>query len=236
MLATIVLASALAMAGQNGCTRHARHSCEDGRESSGAPLAFGAYGTPPDTPQNRADRALQQTAACLIERVPATARKVMNSDLGSDGERKQVKSVLAVAPTCYQHNWPKFDPTALHNALAQQYYQSRFTTNDPGIRPGVQPPESFAVVPAGTHGDERQQGVWFLGAIASCVTFADPEDVRALVLGPMGVDEEGRRFDQLRPAITRCVAGDAADKMTARLLRGYLAWALLRRTVGAEIQ
>lgn len=191
------------------------------------------YGRPVDSPETRAMRALRGSAACAVDTAPASARKVLESDVASLEEAKRVKSLIAVARKCYPQTWPDFPPSLVRGALAERLYLSSNQSRGPGATPAA-PPASFGVVALGTRGTADQETAWTLAAVANCVVFADARAAHELLLVPAAVDEETRRFDTLRPALDKCLAADQAKVLKAATFRGYLADALYRRTRGTS--
>ena len=194
------------------------------------------YGRPADTPENRTDGALRRAASCVNNRVPNSARKVLETPIASKDESKRAKALLGVARECFGLGWPDFQPTAFRNALAESAYRASYMLRDPAPR-GSGPknlPASFGVAPAGQEGTPEQQAAWQLAAIARCVVFVGPEDSRQLILGPRNVPEEERRFALLRAAMEQCIGADSAGLLTARTFRGFVASALIERVNAAK--
>ena len=185
------------------------------------------YGRPIDSPENRADLTMRFAARCVIDKVPASARKVLATRIGSDDEAKRVKGLPGVARECFQPQWPAFPPTAFRDAMAEVTYRKAYR-DEPAA--GDQPaPASFGVVADGEKGSPQQESSWALAAIANCAVFAGPHEARQWIIGPRNVDEEQRRFEAMRPALARCVSPQSAAVLTARNFRGPVAAALLAR-------
>lgn len=185
------------------------------------------YGRPLDTPENRGDLAMRFAARCVVDKVPASARKVLDTGIGSDDEVKRVKGLVGVARECFQPQWPAFPPTAFRDAMAEVAYRKAHRTL-PDMASGP-PPASFGVVPADRKGTPQQEAAWTMAAIANCAVFAGSREAHEWVVGPRNVDEEQRRFGLLQPAIGKCVAPGQAAALTARNFRGPVAAALLAR-------
>lgn len=192
----------------------------------------GNYGRPLDTPENRADMMLRFAARCVVEKVPSTARKVLETGIGSDDEAKRVKGLPGVGRECFQPQWPAFPATPFRDAIAEVTYRKAYRTEP--VVPDAAPPASFAIVPDGTKGTPQQEAAWQLGAIARCTVFAGPHEAHRWIVGPRNVDEEQHRFDALKPAIARCVPPQSAAALTARNFRGPVAAALLARATHTE--
>lgn len=191
------------------------------------------YGRPEPTPENLASMALRGSSYCAAQQAQATAREVLTAPLASSDEAKYVKALHMVARSCYKPNWPDFPPTAVRNALAEMAYREENRTPPKPVAAGTPPPESFAVVPADTHGTDQQEAAWYLGALANCVVFTDNAGAHEFVTGPANVAEEERRFAALAPALARCVP-PGSTKLTARAFRGFVANALLDQSHAAR--
>lgn len=201
--------------------------------ASASPLsAQQNYGRPIDTAENRAWMALRFSSRCAVSEVPASARKVLDTVIGSADEAKRVKSLVGLARKCYPGQWPAFPSTLVRGAIAESFYIEAYRTNAPTMVAKSAPPVSFGVVPAGTTGTSEQEVSWTLAAVANCIVYADAAGVRHLLLGPANVDEEIRRFDALRPSIGKCVPPAQATVLKPVTFRGYLADALFRQARG----
>lgn len=192
------------------------------------------YGRPLDTPANRAAGMLRYSGYCAVRDVPASARKVLETSIGSDDEAKRVKTLTALARKCYRPELPPFPPTAVRNSIAEALYLNAYRTTPPPAIEAGPPPASFGVVPEEQKGSEMQEAAWSLAAIARCAVFADPANARELVLGPANVDEETKRFVRLQPALAKCVGAEQAALLTPQTTRGFIADALWRTTPAAR--
>lgn len=189
----------------------------------------GEYGVPAQTPENLARFALRGSSGCALRTAPGTAVKVLTSPIASAAEAKQAKSLRVVARSCYQPQWPDFVSTDVRNAIAEAQYRERYRIMPKVLADtAVSPPASFGVAPAGVTGTPQQDSAWFLAALANCVVFAAGADVHNLIIGPVGVPEEDRRFGVLKPALSRCQPA-GSPVLTSALFRGYLADALWMR-------
>ncbi|MES2337440.1 MAG: hypothetical protein V4537_05010 [Pseudomonadota bacterium] len=192
------------------------------------PATAQRYGRPVETVENRAIGALRGSSRCAAAEAPPSARKVLDTQLASDEEKKRVRMLMAVARKCYPASWPDFPPTLVRGAIAESLYLDAHRETKPKSITGPAP-ASFGVVPAGTRGTPEQEIAWTLAAVANCVVFADAADVHHLLIGPAAVDEETKRFDALRPAIGRCLPAAQAAVLKPATFRGYLADALYRQ-------
>jgi hypothetical protein len=189
------------------------------------------YGRPVDSPENRADAVVLRAAYCTTMKASASARHIVEAEIGSEDEAKQVRKLPGVVRECFDIKWPDFPPTTFRNALAEVAYRASYSVNDPDPPvAGAAPPASFGVVPPGKKGTPEQEVAWQLAAIANCAVFVRPNQARQLILGPRNVDEEQRRFTAFLPALKQCVAAEDASVLTARNFRGFVANALLERT------
>lgn len=193
------------------------------------------YGQPLDNLENNLDLALRRAAFCIDRNVPATARRILASDIGSDEEAKRVRSAMTAGRDCFPDNRPRFNPTSFRNMVAESEYMARHRITDPeASRTGPVPlPATFSVQPAGVDGRPEQRVAWQLAAIARCTVFVDPAKARQLIIGPRNVPEEDRRFAELSPAIGKCVEPRTASQLKARDFRGFIADALLARAGGS---
>ena len=185
------------------------------------------YGRPIQSPENLGDQAMRSAARCVVDKVPGSARKVLDTDIGSDEEAKRVKGLVGVGRECFQPQWPAFPPTAFRDAMAEVTYRKAHRTEP--ANPAGALPASFGVVPADRKGTPAQEAAWGMAAIANCAVYAGPHEAHEWIVGPRNVDEEQRRFALLQPAIGRCVAPGQAAVLTARNFRGPVAAALLAR-------
>lgn len=186
------------------------------------------YGRPLETPENRADFALRGAARCVFVDVPTSARKVLETEIGSADEAKRVKGLAGVSRRCFQPQWPAFQPTAFREALAEASYREQFYRDDP-TPAETTPPASFGVVAVDAKGTPEQEAAWQLAALGNCVVFASPAAAREWVIGPRNVEEETRRFALLKPGIAQCGGPAAVATLTARNFRGAVANALFER-------
>lgn len=206
-----------------------------GATSTSAQDRFRDFGQPVDNAQTRANGALRSGAQCALLNVAPSVRKVLETTPGSKEEASRTKSMTAVSPECFPRESFTFDSTALHNALAEMTYLSRYGDKEPDLSSlGSEPPASFGVVPAGASGTPAQESTWALAALANCTVFVAPHDVRKLIMGPSDLPEEQTRFDVLKPAIGRCTHDPNMSALTPHLFRGFLANALLTRTQAAK--
>lgn len=189
------------------------------------------YGRPAPTVENRAILALRGSARCAVGEAPPSARKILETQVASDEEKKRVKMLIAVARKCYPTTWPEFSPTLVRGAIAESLYLDAHRNASPKSASGPAP-STFGVVPAGTPGTADQEVAWTLAAVANCVVFADAADVHHLLLGPAAVDEEMLRFEKLRPSMELCLPGSQNTKLTPATFRGYLAESLYRHVNG----
>ena len=190
------------------------------------------FGRPLDTPENRADFALRSAARCAVDKVPASARKVLDTGIGSIEEAKGVKALTSVARECFQPQWPAFPATPFRDAMAEVTYRKANRTEP--VIPTAEPPASFAVVSADQKGSPVQEVSWQLAAIAACTVFAGGHEAHEWIIGPRSVEEENRRFDAVKPAIAKCVSPNVSASLTARNFRGPVAAALLARSERAK--
>lgn len=195
------------------------------------------YGRPVDSPETRANRALRGSTRCALGDAPSSVRKVLETAIGSDDEAKRVKSLIGVARNCYRADWPPFPATAVRNVIAEFFYLDQYRRDAPDLTKVLaSPPESFAIVPAGSKGkpEPEQELAWYLAAVANCAVFAGSGPARELIVGPTDVAEEVRRFDALRPAIRRCLPAGGDAQLTPRVFRGFVAQALLTQAETAK--
>lgn len=193
----------------------------------------GNYGRPLDTPANRAAGMLRFSGGCAVRDVPASARKVLATQVASDQEARAVRALTGVARKCYPIQMPAFPPTAVRGSVAEALYRSTLGRTKPHMV-SAPPPTSFTVVPAGQSGTPAQETAWSLAAVGRCAVYADAPAAHEWVMGPANVPEEERRFGLLKPALARCVPAAQLDQITPGLLRGFVAEALLDRGKDAQ--
>lgn len=191
------------------------------------------YGRPVESVETRAIMALRGSARCATNDTPSSARKLLDTAIASDEEDKRAKSLMAVARKCYPTNWPAFPSTMIRGSVAEALYLEAHRTAVPKA-PSAPAPATFGVVPPGTKGTPEQEIAWTLAAVANCVVYGDVAGVHDFLIGPVAVDEEGKRFAALRPALERCLPAQQARVLTPPTFRGYLADAMYRYvTTGA---
>ena len=177
-----------------------------------------------------ANRSAMRVVSCALKQSPTSARKLVETEMGSKAEAKQARAIQAFSRGC-AGDLPALTPFILRNAAAIMVYDQEFSRQPPPL-PATPPapPATFAVVPADRQGDEVQENIWYVASIANCVAFADPALAREAVVSDRDPASEEKAFGALKPVLAKCLPAGAEFPITPLEFRGILAEQLLHRS------
>lgn len=193
-------------------------AAEQAQPSGDDALARQAYG------------AAFQVVACASKESPSALRKLIETEMESTEEAKQVSKMQALSRRC-AGEMPKLMPLLVRNVSAIMLYNEEFKRVAPSEpTPPLPLPASFAVVPADRQGTDAQQNIWYVASIANCVSWANPVLAREAVLADPDPKSEEKAFGALKPALDQCLPPGAAFPIKPLEFRGILAEQLLKRS------
>jgi hypothetical protein len=171
-----------------------------------------------------------RVVSCAEQESPSALRKLMETELASKEEEKQVSRMQSLARRC-AGEFPKLMPLLVRNVSAILLYDEEFKRKAPQEPANPLPlPGSFAVVPADRKGTDAQQNIWYVAGVANCAAWVNPGLAREMVLADPDPKSEEEAFAALKPALDQCLPAGAAFPIRPIEFRGILAEQLLKRS------
>lgn len=177
-------------------------------------------------------RAAFRLVGCASRQSPSAPRKLLETEIASDEEARQVNRMRAVGRRC-AGDFPPFSPLVVRSVAAIMLYNAEFRRVEPRLPVDPVLPASFAVVPADRQGSEAQKDIWYVAGIANCISYVNPKLAREAVLADPDPRAEEESFRALKPALDRCLRPGSAFPIAPMQFRGILAEQLLKRSRAA---
>jgi hypothetical protein len=158
-------------------------------------------------------RKVHYYGACLAEKDPALAVRLVQAPLGSDEQAAAAKAFQGAKLKCwYPGDNVKAPPMLLAGSVAERLIKDRF-----GDAPPILVPDASA--PAPRNGTE---------ALAQCVARRNPANVRALIGTTPTGPEEGVAARRIVPDLSPCVMAGTTLRFNRVSMRSLLAVGLYR--------
>lgn len=170
-----------------------------------------------------AQRVMNDYGSCILQRSRRRAEAALRKVPGSKWEDQAMRKLAS--PDCLSDGVLSFQPGLFRGSLFEALYEADFKTTP--VAAADAPPVDYSAGADAPITDEVRVQV-ALRQFADCVVRSNASAARALVLSKVGSAAEGDSFQQLMPAMSRCLAKGVELNFTRPVLRGLIAETLYR--------
>jgi hypothetical protein len=177
----------------------------------------------------RTDRLFRRTVACLVELVPARARALLDTHIGSDAEDRIVNRFHYLTQRCdrlrNEGRGTVYYATLMRGVIAEIFYHQEFPN---GVRGLPRPDAERAATWARPREGAVTRYLEPLHAMARCIVLRHPEAVDAVLATPPMTADEAVALRSVRTDISACLDVTQTFRTNAQSLRALLAEAALK--------
>lgn len=177
----------------------------------------------------------EQFGACLLDRSFGRVSKWTELPVGSPDYYKMIDSLIDVEDACISNGQISFSRNVLRGAIFQSLYLRTYGKRPlPSFAPDISTKYRDLYPASATDMDVEARQILALEQFGECVSKADPETVRRLLLSTSNSSAEGEIFATLAPRFSGCIVAGENLTFSKLILKGALAEGMFRLTRAAQ--